>query len=135
MVKGRHTYHHTPPNDAVWSIKWYLCIQHVHVDHSTCISHHITQIPCMPVVVPRATMFLGVGVEMRSCANTSATVVSKLVDMEAVFARLQTNDLTSDLCLAITLYKSHTSNSSPTCYLGPAQIHHWISSWISSLRE
>ena len=57
----------------------------------------------MPLLMVRSSMLLVVGVEVGPGTDAASCVISKLVDVEPMLARLQASDRASHLGLAITL--------------------------------
>ena len=89
------TYHHAPSQDAVGSLQWDLSINNVYLCLSLCIGHDIAEIPGMPILIGWSTMLLPEGVEVRASTHAACSVVSKLVNVEAMCAWLEATHFTS----------------------------------------
>lgn len=100
-----HTYHDTPSQDTVRSFQRDLRVNNVYLGLSICIGHDVAKITGMPVFVCWSTMLLLERVEVRSSTHAACSVVSELVNVEAVCAWFKTRHFTSYPRLPVSLQK------------------------------
>ncbi len=98
-----HTHHHASSQDVVGSLQGDLSVNNVTLCLSLCIGLDIAKVSGMSILISWSTMVLLEGVEVRASARTACSVVSKLVDMEAVFAWSEATHFTSHPGHAISL--------------------------------
>ena len=66
--------------------------------------NNVAKVTSMPVIIVRASVFLTLRVEVRACADTTIRVVTKLMDVKAMFALLQPDNFPCHHSWAIFLH-------------------------------